>query len=78
MKRLKEIVANILELRPEEINDDTSPDNTQTWDSLNGLMMVTELEKNFNVKFTMDEIISVKRFADIKTSLKNRGIEFKE
>ena len=78
MKRLKEIVANVLELSPEDINDDTSPDNTQNWDSLNGLMIVTELEKNFNVKFTIDEIVSVKSFADIKASLKNRGIKFEE
>ena len=73
MESLKELVARILGVDKEEINDDSSPDNISSWDSFNGLMMVSELEKNFNVKFTMDEVTSVQKLSDIRKALKKHG-----
>ncbi len=74
MKRLKNTLSNIFGIKEDTINDKTSPDNVDTWDSLNGLMLVTELESKFNVKFTMDEVTSVKCVKDIKEILKRHGV----
>ena len=41
-------------------------DNTEGWDSFNGLLLATELEKEFKVKFTMEDIVSIKNVGDIK------------
>ena len=57
------------------IDENTSPDNTASWDSYNGLMMVSELESNFNVHFTMDEVIAVRNLGDIKKFLSLHGVE---
>ena len=38
-------------------------------------MLVSELEKNFNVKFIIDEVIAVKNFKDIKDALKKHGVK---
>jgi len=73
MERLKELVARVLAIEEEELNDNSSPDNISSWDSFNGLMLVSELEKNFDVKFTMDEVISITKFNDIKECLKKHG-----
>ena len=53
-KKLYLLLSNVLELELEEINEDTSPENTESWDSFNALVLVTELEETFNVSFTMD------------------------
>ncbi len=74
MKRLKNALSNVFGIKEDTINDKTSPDNVDTWDSLNGLMLVTELESKFNVKFTMDEVTSVKCVKDIKEILKRHGV----
>mgnify|MGYP001562639519 CR=1 FL=1 len=73
--KLKEILAAVLKVKPEEINDKSSPENIPGWDSFNGLMLVTELEKAFNVKFSIDEIIAVKDVKDIKESLRRHGVD---
>lgn len=78
MKRLKAILSKVLGIDEAMITDKTSPDNVDTWDSFNALMLVSELEKEFNVKFTMEEIMSVKCVKDIKESLKKHGIELHE
>ena len=74
MDSLKELVAKVLNVDKSEINDDSSPETLDSWDSFNGLLMVSELEKNFDVKFTMDEILAVTKYKDIKESLRNHGV----
>lgn len=78
MKRIKAVLSNVLEIDEDMINNDTSPDNVESWDSFNGLMLVSELEKTFNVKFTMDEVTAVKRVKDIKDALRRHGVELDE
>ncbi len=76
MLTLKELVAKVLDINKEFLNDESSPENIPSWDSFNGLMMVSELEDNFKVKFTLKEIVDVKKFKDIKEALKRHGITF--
>lgn len=75
MKTVEEIIAKTLNIKIEDINDRSGPDTTESWDSFNALILVSELEKNFNVKFTIDEVVGVKNVADIKSVLKKHGIK---
>ncbi|MBI5195505.1 MAG: acyl carrier protein [Nitrospirae bacterium] len=74
MKRLKVILSQVLKIQEDTISDETSPDNTPTWDSMNALLLVTTLEDEYKVKFTARDIISVKNVRDMKESLKRHGI----
>ena len=78
MKRLNLILSKVLELDENSITHSTSPDNVESWDSFNGLMLVSELEKEFNVKFTMEEVTSVKNVKDIRIYLKKHGVNTDE
>lgn len=78
MDKLKNILVNVFGIDTEQINDETSPSNVPSWDSFNGLMLVSELESGFNIKFTMDEINTVKTFGDIKLALKKHGVILEE
>ena len=74
MITLKELVAKVLNIDKNILDDESSPETIPSWDSFNGLMMVSELENNFNVKFTISEVVAVKKFRDIKDALKRHGI----
>lgn len=78
MQKLLALLSRVLDIDIITITDETSPDNTETWDSFNGLMMVSELENEFNVHFTMDEVVSVTCVMDIKEALKRHGIDIGE
>ncbi|MBI2136176.1 acyl carrier protein [Candidatus Woesearchaeota archaeon] len=73
METLREIVARVLGIEKQKLNDASSPENMSSWDSFNALMLVSELEKNFSIKFTMDQVMSVKNYKDIKDILKKLG-----
>jgi acyl carrier protein len=64
MDKLKTIFASVLGVPESSITVETSPQNTPSWDSLNAIILVTELEKGFNVRFTFDEAMTVKNFGD--------------
>lgn len=73
-KKLYEIMSRVFSVPLSEINDQSSPETIERWDSFNGLVLVDELEAAFNVKFTVAEITDVQTTADIKRHLRNHGI----
>ena len=68
------IVAKVFSISESQINDQSGPENIESWDSFNGLILVDELENHFKIKFSISEITDVKTVADIKRHLKNHNI----
>jgi|TARA_B110000438_G_scaffold224987_1_gene218957 acyl carrier protein len=77
-KEVYTIVAKVFSISESEVNDSSSPENIESWDSFNGLILVDELESYYNIKFTISEITNVKTVADIKKHLKNHNVELNE
>jgi acyl carrier protein len=73
-KKLKNLLSQILGVSAQAITDDSGVNTISTWDSFNGLLIATELERVFEVKFTMEEIVSVKTVKDIKDALKRHNV----
>jgi len=72
------IVAKVFSMSENDVNDESGPENIESWDSFNGLILVDELENNFNIKFSISEITDVKTVADIKRHLKNHNVSVNE
>ena len=68
------IVAKVFSIPESEVNDNSSPENIESWDSFNGLILVDELENHFRIKFSISEITDVKTVSDIKRHLKNHNV----
>tara|TARA_B100001964_G_C13717189_1_gene372946 strand:- start:76 stop:315 length:240 start_codon:yes stop_codon:yes gene_type:complete len=77
-KKLYDIISKVFSVQISEINDESSPETIESWDSFNGLILVDELESNFNIKFSVSEIIDVKNVKDIKRYLNNHGVDLDE
>jgi acyl carrier protein len=63
---LRGIVADILDLRPDDIDDDFGPAVTDRWDSLSHLRIVTAVEEEFGIQFSMNEIQSIDGFGALR------------
>tara|TARA_Y100001936_G_C16086359_1_gene682053 strand:- start:1848 stop:2087 length:240 start_codon:yes stop_codon:yes gene_type:complete len=72
------IVAKVFSIPISDVTDESSPETIESWDSFNGLVLVDELENNFNIKFSISEITDVKTVADIKRHLKNHDVTINE
>ena len=70
---LLDIVANVMEIQVSQIDDESGPETIENWDSFRGLILFEELESKFNVKFTLNELLNIKKIKDIKNILTVRG-----
>lgn len=77
-KKLYELIARVMDISPNDINDDSSPETIQNWDSFNSYVLLDELELEFKTEFSIDEVTETKNVADIKKHLKNHGIELND
>ena len=77
-KKLYKIISNTLSIPLSEINESSSPENTEGWNSFKGLLLLDELEKEFNIKFTIDEIYDIKIVSDIKNTLEKHSINLED
>lgn len=76
MGKLELIIKKIFKIEAADINDELSPVTISTWDSMNYLLFISEIEKEFQITFTMDEILNAKNLGDLKFIMKNKGVKF--
>jgi acyl carrier protein len=75
---LLNIIANVMEVQVTQIDDESGPETIENWDSFRGLILFEELETKFNVKFTLNDLLGVKKIKDIKNILSVRGASLDE
>lgn len=63
---LKRLFADILDIPESDVNDELLGDDVDTWDSMNHLRLITALEQEFSIQFSMDEIQSVTGYATLR------------
>ncbi len=73
MKTFNQIVNEILKIPEENIKDDLSSKDIPEWDSMNYLLFIAELEKQFDLSFSMDEVINAQNIGDIRKIVEKRG-----
>jgi acyl carrier protein len=71
--RVKHVVADVLGVDAETLNDDSSPDTLPSWDSLAHLNLVMALEKEFDVTLSPDDILEMMSMKLITLILRERG-----
>ncbi len=69
--RLKEAFATALDLEIDEIEEDCSQDTLEDWDSLGHLNLISEIEKTFKVKVTMDEVMEMTTYSKVREVVSN-------
>jgi len=62
---VQEIFRDIFDEYDMVIENSTSSDDIEDWDSLNHINLVSAIETEFNIKFALQELISLKNIKDI-------------
>lgn len=70
----EDIVAEQLHISKELIKDSLTPKDVPNWDSMNYLLFIAELEKEYRISFTMDEVLSAQSLGDVRNMLRSKGI----
>ena len=68
MSRVEEVVSRVFGVEPGGIDDSSSPESVEGWDSMGHLNLVAALEQDFNVSIDIGdvmEMVSVKKIREI-------------
>lgn len=71
-ERIKQVMSDVFELEPSQINDESSPDTIESWDSLRGMNLITSLEEEFGIQFSDEEMLELLNYRLILEVIKNK------
>ena len=74
--KLKQAMSDIFGIEASSINEKTSVDTIDGWDSLKHLNLVLSLESEFDITFTEEETIQILSYPLIKIVLEEHGVYF--
>ena len=70
-EKVQEVFRKTFEKSDLIITDSMSPKDLKKWDSLNHVILISEIEKEFNVRFGLQEMLESRTVGDIcKTVLR--------
>lgn len=72
LKKVNEIFRSVLDDDSLVIEEETTADDVDEWDSLNHIVLVVEIEKQFGIKFTANEILSFKNVGEMNQAIKKK------
>lgn len=70
--KIKMIIAQILNLGVDKINDEASSSNTPEWDSLNHMNIIFAVEEQLEITFEDDEIMELTSLEKIVNAVQNK------
>lgn len=64
-EKLNEVFRDVFDDDSITVNADTTADDIEDWDSLEHINLVSAVEKEFGVKFTMAQVVGMKNVGEM-------------
>lgn len=64
-QRVIKIIAEAIEVESNKIDEDTAIGDFPNWDSMGQLVIITSLEKEFDIKFDPEDIMELEDVGDM-------------
>ena len=70
--KIKLIMSSVFKVSIESINDESSPDSLDHWDSLGHMVLISAIEDEFDIELDESEIIEMMNFKLVKLIIKEK------
>lgn len=75
---IKQVLADVFDVDVKTIDDTSSVDTVESWDSLKHLNLVLALEGKFNISLNEEQTVQILSYPLIKVVLEEHGIKASE
>lgn len=75
---LKQTMANVFRISPEDVTEESSMDNLEQWDSLKHLYLVLALEQAFDVTMSEEQTLEILSYQLVRVILSELGVRFSD
>ena len=74
-ERIEKVIRQVFSgLDGKEINAAWTSDDIEGWDSIGHLTLIVAVEKEFGIKFEVEELFKIKSFSDIDQILQEKKV----
>mgnify|MGYP002386253605 CR=1 FL=1 len=73
LQEINKICQRVFRNESLTVTEDTTAKDVDGWDSISNLFLIDELEKNFNMKFELDDILNAQNIGDLATVISNKA-----
>lgn len=74
MRTLEEVVSSVFGVEPQSLDESSSPQSVEGWDSMGHVNLVTALEQHFNVSIDIDDVMEMGSVGKIREILVAYGV----
>jgi acyl carrier protein len=74
MRTLEEVVSSVFGVEPQSLDESSSPESVEGWDSMGHVNLVTALEQHFNVSIDIDDVMEMGSVGKIREILVAYGV----
>ncbi len=74
MKTFEQLVSEKFNIPESAVRDEMSSKDIPDWDSMNYLLFIADVEKEFNVSLSMDEVLGASTLGSIREALRAKGV----
>ena len=68
--KINEVYKLVLEHENFELKDETTADDVDGWESITHMMIIGEVEKSFNIKFKLMDLMNMDNIGHLITTIK--------
>jgi len=72
LRRVENICRTVFNDQTLVIENNTSANDIEAWDSITNLFLIDTIEKEFDIKFTLDDIFNARNVGDLCEVIESR------
>jgi len=74
MRTIEEVVSSVFGVERDTVDESSSPESVEGWDSMGHVNLVAALEQTFNVSIDIDDVMEMGNVRKIRKILLDYGV----
>ncbi len=74
--QLYDVIASVLGIEANTLNEKSNALNTPNWDSLRHIELILAVENAYNIRFAITEVMNMQNLGDMREILEAKGADF--
>ena len=71
-QKIKDAMKTVFEISVDKINEESSVDNIDLWDSVGHIKLIISLENDFGIQFNGGEVVEMVKYSKIKEIIEDK------